>query len=101
MSKTPKHLVEDERFNLEYEIEHLRNLIRIDMRDYQLLCSDDNEGNSYFPRTNELYYNNPIGFINTLEHSYYWYADHLKTEIVNKISKLEKLIIKQNTQENE
>ena len=51
-------------------IRNLREEIRQDMRDYQLLCSDDNNGNYYFPLINELSDHDVIGFSFTLESKY-------------------------------
>lgn len=83
---TLAEIKDKERLNLKFEIECLRDQIRIDMKDYQLLNSDDNNGNYYFPIIN-------------LDSTYCWFENYLKQKIKDNLTKLEKLIIKQNTQE--
>lgn len=87
-STMQRHFVDDKLRNLEYEIEHLRNLIRIDMRDYQLLCSDDNNGNFYFPGIKS-------GF-KAKDSLFSWYNEYLFSEIQDNISKLKKLLEQNN-----
>jgi len=61
-------------------IRNLREEIRQDMRDYQLLCSDDNNGNYYFPLLKE-----------SCEH-HCWFYDYLKQKIKDNLIKLKELM---------
>ena len=61
-------------------IRNLREEIRQDMRDYQLLCSDDNNGNYYFPLLKGL-----------CEH-HCWFYDYLKQRIKDNLIKLKELM---------
>jgi hypothetical protein len=61
-------------------IRNLREEIRQDMRDYQMLCSDDHEGDPYFP------------FIN----AYCWFRDYLKQKINDNLIKLKELVEQNN-----
>ena len=72
-------------------IRNLREEIRQDMRDYQLLCSDDNNRNYYFPLINELSDHDVIGFSFTLESKYCWFYDHLKQKIKDNLIKLKEI----------
>ena len=57
-------------------IRMLREEIRQDMRDYQMICSDDHEGDAYF---------SPVVM------EYRWFCDYLKQKIQDNLNKLKEL----------
>jgi len=77
-------------------IRNLREEIRQDMRDYQLLCSDDNNGDYYFPLSNELSDHDVIGFSLSFESKYGWFSDYLKQKINDNLIKLKELVEQNN-----
>ena len=69
-----------EKWEIEWEINNLRTEIRKDMRDYQLLYSEDRKGDYHFSHTGEVY----------------WFLFYLGSQINNNISKLKELVEQNN-----
>ena len=77
-------------------IYNLRAEIRQDMEDYQLLCSNDNNGDRYFPLLKERRDSDPIWYSLNIASKYTWFTDYLETQIHNNLSKLKELVEKNN-----
>lgn len=67
---------DQEKWEIEWEINNLRTEIRKDMRDYQLLYSEDRKGDYHFSHTGEVY----------------WFLLYLGSQINNNLSKLKELV---------
>ena len=66
-------------------IRNLREEIRQDMRDYQLLHSDDNEGTGYFSSFSTIKYS-----------TFSWFNNYLEQKINDNLIKLKELVEQDN-----
>jgi hypothetical protein len=78
-----------EKWEIEWEINHLRTEIRKDMQDYKLLYTRD-----YVGADNEPEYLFDIELRN--DDIRLWFAQHLYREINNNLSKLQELVEQEN-----
>lgn len=71
---------DQEKWEIEWEINNLRTEIRKDMTDFKLLCSEDRKGYYHFSHTGEVY----------------WFLLYLESQINNNLSKLKELVEQNN-----